>query len=165
MPDEQANLEAGTKSNVADVDRAWRVHGPNAVRFATALVGPSDAHDVTVTAFLRATGQVNWSLIERFDRYLIRAVHNEARNLARRRRRRWQRDVAAVQPVDTTDTHRDVDMLAAIADLSLQQRSVLFFAYWHDMTEAEIANTLGVSRSTVHRNLQRARASLKKAIT
>lgn len=165
MPDEQASVDGTIPSDANDVDDAWRVHGPDAVRFATALVGPSDAHDVAVAAFLRSTSQPSWRLIERFDRYLLRAVRNEARNLSRQRRRRWQRDMAAVQPSDTTDAYRDVDMLAAIADLSVQQRSVLFFAYWQDMTESEIADTLGISRGTVHRNLQRARASLKKAMT
>ncbi len=34
------------------VDDAWRAHGPGVARFATALVGPHDAHDVTTNTFL-----------------------------------------------------------------------------------------------------------------
>lgn len=146
------------------IDTAWRTHGPTALRFATAVVGPTDAHDVTTTAFLRVTQRPDWTEIEHLDRYLLRAVRNEAQNLYRERRRRWQRDLVAVRPESTTDTPTDVDLLRAVAALSVQQRSVVFLAYWHDMTEAEIADTLDLSRSTVHRTLTRARAALRKAL-
>ncbi|WP_158412427.1 RNA polymerase sigma factor [Ilumatobacter nonamiensis] len=147
------------------VDVAWRTHAPVAMRFATAVVGPIDAHDVTTTAFLRVTRQPDWTDIEHLDRYLIRAVRNQAQDLYRQRRRRWQRDLLAVRPEATTDALPDVDLLRAVASLSVQQRSVVFLAYWHDMTEAEIAETLDVARSTVHRTLTRARIALRKALT
>jgi RNA polymerase sigma-70 factor (ECF subfamily) len=147
------------------VDVAWRTHAPAAVRFATAVVGPVDAHDVTTSAFLRVTSQPGWSDIEHFDRYLIRAVRNEAQNLYRQRRRRWQRDLLAVRPEASIDSLPDVDLLRAVASLSVRQRSVVFLAYWQDMTEAEIAETLDVTRSTVHRTLARARNALRKALT
>ena len=143
---------------------AWRAHAPAAMRFATAIVGPIDAHDVTTSAFLRVT-QPGWTDIEHFDRYLIRAVRNEAQNLYRQRRRRWQRDLLAVRPDVSADLLPDVDLLRAVASLSVQQRSVVFLAYWHDMTEADIAETLDVTRSTVHRTLARARIELRKALT
>lgn len=146
------------------IDAAWREHAPAAMRFATAVVGPVDAHDVTTAAFLRATRQPNWVHVEHFDRYLIRAVRNEAQNLYRQRKRRWQRDLLAVRPEASTDALPDVDLLRAVASLSVQQRSVVFLAYWHDMTEAEIAETLDVARSTVHRTLARARIALRKAL-
>jgi len=146
------------------IDVAWRTHAPAALRFATAVVGPVDAHDVTTAAFLRVTRHPNWVDVEHFDRYLIRAVRNEAQNLYRQRRRRWQRDLLAVRPEVTTDALPDVDLLRAVASLSVQQRSVVFLAYWHDMTEAEIAETLDVARSTIHRTLARARIALRKAL-
>ena len=147
------------------VDIAWRTHAPAAMRFATAVVGPTDAHDVTTSAFLRVTQQPGWTNIEYFDRYLIRAVRSEAQNLYRQRRRRWKRDLLAARPEASTDPLPDVDLLRAVASLSVQQRSVVFLAYWHDMTEAEIAETLDVARSTIHRTLARARMALRKALT
>ncbi|HWL45066.1 MAG TPA: sigma-70 family RNA polymerase sigma factor [Ilumatobacter sp.] len=146
------------------LDEAWRTHGPAALRFATALVGPHDAHDIVTTVFVRATQQPGWESIERFDRYLVRAVRNEAQNLYRQQRRRWTRDLAALRPPATVDATPDVDLWRAIAALSVQQRSVVFLAYWHDLTEAEIADTLALSRSTVHRTLIRARVALRKAL-
>lgn len=134
------------------------------MRFATAVVGQTDAHDVTTSAFLRVTRRPEWTEIEHFDRYLLRAVRNEAQNLYRDRRRRWQRDLVAVRPESMLDTPPDVDLLRAVAALSVQQRSVVFLAYWQDMTEAEIADTLDLARSTVHRTLTRARLALRKAL-
>lgn len=147
------------------VDAAWRTHAPAAMRFATVLVGPADAHDITTTAFLRVVGQPAWTEIDRLDRYLLRAVRNEAQNLYRQRRRRWQRDLAALRPDVVADSIPDVDLLRAIAALTVRQRSVLFLAYWQDLTEAEIADTLDLTRSTVHRTVVRARTALRKALT
>ena len=150
--------------NDQEVDAAWRRCGPAALRFAMALVGPQDAHDITTTAFVRATRQPGWENIEYFDRYLLRAVRNEAQNLYRQRRRQWQRDLVAVRPETSNDVIPNVDLLRAVSALSVQQRSVVFFAYWLDMTEAEIAETLDVARSSVHRTLVRARVTLRKAL-
>ena len=59
--------------------------------------------------------------------------------------RRWRRDLAAVRPVVHGDEPIDVDVYQALARLTLRQRSVVFLAYWHDMTEAEIADVLAMS--------------------
>ena len=146
------------------IDDAWRSCGPAAMRFAIALVGPQDAHDVTTNAFLRLIRQDNWTDIEHLDRYLLRAVRNEAQNFYRERRRRWQRDLQAVAADSQRDPAADPDLIRAIGALSVQQRCVVFLAYWHEMTEAEIAETLDLARSTVHRNLVRARIQLRKAL-
>ena len=164
MDSMQRHARVGRTEDDRKLDIAWRTHAPGAMRFATAIVGPADAHDVTTTAFLRVTRQSGWTEIEHLDRYLMRAVRNEAQNLYRERRRRWQRDLLAVVPEQGADTVRDLDLLRAVAALSVQQRAVVFLAVWLDMTEAEIAGTLDVARSTVHRNLVRARTALRKAL-
>lgn len=147
------------------IDSAWRAHGPTALRLATVLVGPSDAHDITVTAFLRVIDQPNWVGLERLDLYLLRAVRNEAHNLRRQRHRRWQRDLTAVRPTSMTDPTHDLDLWRAVAALSVRQRAVVFLAYWQDMTVAQIAETLDASPGSVQRTLSRARISLRKALT
>ncbi len=146
-------------------DHAWRAHGPHALRLAAALVGPNDAHDIVTTAFLRVVAQPNWQQIDHLRAYLMRAVRNEAQNLYRSRRRRWQRDLAAVGPETASDEPVDLDIHRALARLSLRQRSVLYLAYWEDMTEAAIADELDLSRGTVHRDIRRAREQLRKALT
>lgn len=70
-----------------------------------------------------------------------------------------------MRPAVHDDARIDIDVYRALANLSLRQRSVVFFAYWEDMTEAEIAAVLDLSRGTVHRDLHNARARLRKDLT
>jgi RNA polymerase sigma factor (sigma-70 family) len=148
----------------ANLEELWRAHGPAGLRLATVLVGPADAHDVAAAAFLRAASLAGRSEIGMFRSYLLRAIRNEAHSLFRSRQRRRRRDVAALPQRFANDTIGDVDLRAAIVGLGLRQRTVLFLAYWEDMTEAAIAEMLGLSRGTVHRDLQRARDRLGKAL-
>ena len=57
-----------------------------------------------------------------------------------------------------------VDLRRRCGTFSLQQRAVVFFTYWEDMTIPTIADLLGLSTGTVHRNLTRARAHLRKTL-
>lgn len=148
-----------------DVERVWRDLGPDALRLAAAMVGPHDAHDITASAFVRATAGDDWKQVADRRAYLLRAVRNEAYNLYRTRERRWRRDIAGVRPAAQDEIHVDVDVYRALAKLSLRQRSVVFFAYWHDMTEAEIAEVLELSRGTIHRDLRMARERLRKELS
>ena len=158
--------DAGSVADPIDVvERVWREVGPDALRLAAALVGPHDAHDVMAAAFVRVAAHRDWAEIGDRRAYLMRAVRNEAQNLYRTRGRRWQRDLAAVRPASHKDTHVDVDVYRVLANLSLRQRSVVFMAYWHDMTEAEIADVLELSRGTIHRDLRMARDRLRKDLT
>ena len=147
------------------VEQAWRQLGPGALQLAAAMVGPHDAHDIAASAFLRVTASANWAQVTDRRGYLFRAVRNEAQNLYRARARRWRRDLAAVRPAIHGDELIDVDVYRALAHLTLRQRSVVFLAYWHDMTEAEIADVLAMSRSTIHRDLRLARDRLRKELS
>ena len=148
-----------------DVEQVWRELGPGALQLAAAMVGPHDAHDIAGSAFLRVTASAGWAQVTDRRAYLFRAVRNEAQNLYRARARRWQRDLAAVRPAIHGDEPIDVDVFRALARLTLRQRSVVFLAYWNDMTEAEIADVLGLSRGTIHRDLRLARDRLRKELS
>lgn len=150
---------------VGDVELVWRDLGPGALRLAAALVGPHDAQDITASAFVRVTASDDWGQVIDHRAYLMRAIRNEARNLYRARGRQWRRDIAAVRPTTQDAEHVDVDVYRALAKLSLRQRSVVFLAYWHDMTEAEIAEVLALSRGTIHRDLRMARDRLRKELS
>ncbi|HYN32726.1 MAG TPA: sigma-70 family RNA polymerase sigma factor [Ilumatobacteraceae bacterium] len=146
------------------LEDAWRAHAPAVLRFATAIVGPHDAYDIVASAFMRTTRTDSWTEIEHLDRYLMRAVRNEALNLWRQRRRQWQRDLIAVRPEAAAEVGADIDLLHAVAALTAKQRCVVFLAYWEDQSEAEIAATLELSRSQVHRILVSSRAQLRKVL-
>ncbi len=149
---------------VQNQDQLWRDHADRMLRYATFLVGPDDAQDIVVEAFLAASHTLASGPNANEESFLIGAVRNRARDLQRSRRRRWQRDLAAVGPraVDGPDTFAEVR--AAVSRLTLAQRSVVFFAYWEDRTERDIAEIMSISAGTVHRHLERARSQLGKAL-
>lgn len=142
----------------------WREHGAELVRFATVLVGPADGPDVAVDAFMHASAAAVGPAVEQPRAYLFRAVLNRAHDVRRANQRRWRRDLAAVGPSSTQGPDTYFDVRRAVSSLSLQQRSVVYFVYWLDFTEAQTAETLGVSLGTVRRHLVRARSHLRKAL-
>lgn len=131
---------------------------------ATMLVGPADAHDFAVEAFLRAAPAADRPEVSNAHAFLMRSVVNRAHDLRRSNERRWRRDLAAVGPASTSGPDSFVDVRRAVSTLSLAQRSVVFFVYWEDRTEAETADLLGVSVGTVRRHLVRARTHMRKAL-
>jgi RNA polymerase sigma factor (sigma-70 family) len=53
-------------------------------------------------------------------------------------------------------------VLAAVRRLAPRQREVLVLRYWSDMSEAQIADVLGLSRGTVKSTASRALDALEK---
>lgn len=152
------------RSPSTGADQLWRAHAADLMRFATVLVGPVDAHDITVEAFLRAAPVAESHTVTNPRAYLMRAVANHATDLHRSRERRWRRDLAAVGPASTDGPDTFLDVRRAVSSLSLAQRTVIYFVYWEDLTEREIATLLQVAPGTVRRHLVRARIHLRKAL-
>ncbi|CAB4785038.1 MAG: hypothetical protein F2735_00065 [Actinobacteria bacterium] len=147
-----------------DPDQLWRSHAADLIRFATVLVGPADAHDVAVEAFLRASAVLAGGAVADPRAYLMRAVVNHANDLRRSRERRWRRDLAAVGPSSTAGPDSFLDVRHAVSSLSLAQRTVVYFVYWEDLSESGVAALLQVAPGTVRRHLVRARTHLRKAL-
>ena len=82
-------------------DQLWREHAGDLMRFATVLVGPGDANDIAVDAFLRSAAVAAGDTVANPRAYLMLAVANHAHDLRRSRERRWRRDLAAVGPSST----------------------------------------------------------------
>ncbi len=151
---------------------AYEAWADDLVRFATVLVGPSDAADVVADAFasLLRDGD-RWSTIERPRPYLFGVVANQARMrhraVGRRRRREAYVDAVTVRPPagSPADEVAAADALRLLAGLSPQQRAVTYLAYWEDWPIDEIAGRLGVSDGTVRRQLARARAALREELS
>jgi RNA polymerase sigma factor (sigma-70 family) len=135
------------------------------VRFATGIVGPSDSRDVVSAAMLGAMWSGNWAAVRCERAYLYKAVLNESRQHLRSRERRRVAELRAADgyQVDRLPEVRP-EVLEAIGRLSVSQRAVVFLAYWEDMRPADIARTLGLSEGTVHRQLARAEARLRRVL-
>jgi RNA polymerase sigma factor (sigma-70 family) len=103
--------------------------------------------------------------------YLRTAVLNNARSTLRKRRvrRRHLRNVErpATAPGADHDVLVDDDarqVLAALDELSERQREVLVLRYWADLSEAEIATTLGISAGSVKTHAHRGTAALARIL-
>jgi RNA polymerase sigma-70 factor (sigma-E family) len=141
------------------------------VRLAVLLVDDlPTAEDVVQDAFAAAYRRhgASMSRVDNPDAYLNTAVVNAARSVLRRRRtfRAAPPRVEYGPPTDEglllAEEHSEV--LAALRRLSHRQREVLVLRYWSDLSEAQIAETLGISRGTVKSTASRALAALEKLL-
>lgn len=155
-----------------DVAALYAEHRLGLVRMAVLLVdGTPAAEDVVHDAFLalhRKLGAIRDP--QAALAYLRRSVLNGARDALRRRRtvrahlRVAEPDVgaAADEPALLADEH--ASLLAAVRTLPARDQEVLLLRYWSELSEADIAATLGISRGTVKSTASRALDKLQKAL-
>ncbi len=133
------------------------------IRFAAALVGPSGAEDVMTNAVVRAFSSRHWPAVSERRAYLYQAIVNEARHQHRSTQRRLRRESVAAPTVSTLSDSPVVhaEVLAAMRQLSVRQRAVVFLTYWQELTATEVADGLDLSTRTVERELTTARRRLE----
>ena len=140
-------------------------HAAELVRFATGLAGRTDAPDIVAEAFARLLDTDIWRATDNHRALLYRRVYLEAQSWTRSHHRRRDRERRAASTERTPDfPDLQPEVAAAVQELSPQQRAVVFLTYWEDMSEPAIADLLGLSTGTVHRNLNRARNNLRKVL-
>jgi RNA polymerase sigma factor (sigma-70 family) len=158
--------------SVRSVDRldsdeeTYRRHSTELMRFATALVGPSDAADVVSDAVVAVLSSRSWPQVEDRRAYLYKAVLNAARANGRRRGRAAEREdqAARLAPAHEPPASSVAEFLDALARLSERQRAVVFLAYWEELTPERTAAVLGISEGAVRRHLARGRMKLGEAL-
>lgn len=137
-----------------------RDRSPALYRYGYVLTGNThDADDLVQEALIRLRGA--WSRVRQHDdpigytRTIMARLHISA---WRRRRRELLRssvpDAAVNDDFDRVDIHSEV--WQALATLPPRQRAVLVLRYYENLTDAEIAETLGISRGTVRSQASRA---------
>ena len=150
-----------------DDEATYRRYATDLIRYATALVGPADAQDVMTDAVLRAFRSPGWPAVDNRRAYLDRAVLHQAtshhRSATRRRRRE---EVVAMREITPPATGADgaVDAHRALAQLSEQQRAVVYLTYWEDLDPAQIARVLQLSEGSVRKQLARSRDRLRRIL-
>ncbi|MFF5449461.1 RNA polymerase sigma factor [Streptomyces sp. NPDC012888] len=159
----------GRPPTVTDLYHAHRL---GMVRLAVLLVDDlATAEDVVqdaFTALYRRHGE-HIAEVDNALGYLRTAVVNTSRSVLRRRRtaRAWTPpapvDVPSAEDhVVVDEAHRE--LLAALGRLTPRRRQVLVLRYWADLSEAEIAETLGISRGAVKSNASRALDALERTL-
>lgn len=155
-----------------DIAQLYATQRLGLVRLAILLVDdlPS-AEDVVQDAFMALhRRQHTLRSPEAAAGYLRTSVINGCRSALRRRRVRRRHPDAelppAGQPVDdhllAAEEHERV--LSAVRTLPRRQREVLVLRYWSDLSEADIAATLGIAIGTVKSNASRGLARLEKLL-
>jgi RNA polymerase sigma-70 factor (sigma-E family) len=157
----------------SDLDQLYREHYRSLVRLAAILVDDvATCEELVQDAFvavLRRSG--GWADPDRAPAYLRSAVLNAARSHLRKQqvRRRWLRSVDAPPTAPPADGPALVDaetrqMLTALRKLPDRQRDVLVLRFYLDLSEAEIASTLGISTGSVKTHAHRGLAALATRI-
>ncbi|MEU9417296.1 SigE family RNA polymerase sigma factor [Streptomyces sp. NPDC051000] len=171
-PDARETTGYGDAPPPPTVSELYHAHRLRMVRLAVLLVDDlATAEDVVQDAFT-ALYRRHGEEIKEVDNalgYLRTAVVNTSRSVLRRRRtaRAWIPPVTADMPSAETavvldEAHREV--LAALGRLTPRRRQVLVLRYWADLSEAEIATTLGISRGAVKSNASRALDALERIL-
>ena len=147
-------------------DAFVRARLPALLRFAYAVCGdPHTAADLVQDA-LERTG-MRWDRIDRTgdpEGYVKRAIVNGRISRWRKLRRESLVDVVPEHLAYINRPGHDDTMWQLLATLPPRQRAVLVLRYYEDMSEEQIAATLGCAPGTVKSQASKALAKLRAAL-
>lgn len=145
---------------------------PGLLRYGHALTGnPHDAADLVQTVLEKVGSR--WSAVVRKDgdplAYIRRAMANAQISWWRRARREHlvaELPAAEAAAMASSDHYpfEDEPLWQALRRLPPKQRTVIVLRYYEGLSEAEIAETLGVSRGTVKSQASKAMGTLRNSL-
>lgn len=145
---------------VEDIESAYQRLYPGLVRLAFLLVDTQElAEEAVQDAFTKVYPK--WSRIDTPEAYLRTCVINACRKVQRRRR------VVRRTPdpfVEHGELHAD-HLADVVRALHSPMKEAVVLRYYLQLSEADIARTLGIAPGTVKSTLHRARALLKKELS
>jgi RNA polymerase sigma factor (sigma-70 family) len=173
--EEEELVERARNGDVTAYEQLVRTHQDLAARTAYVITGgAADAQDAVQEAFVKAyyaLGRFRGG--SPFRPWLLRIVANEAINRRRAARRQMGlalraaegrlQDDAVPSPEGAAlaqDEHRR--LVGAMNQLRPEDRLVIAYRYWFDLSESEMAEALGCARGTVKSRLSRAVARLRE---
>jgi RNA polymerase sigma-70 factor (sigma-E family) len=154
------------------VTQMYAAHYASLVRLAALLVRDSgEAEEIVQDAFVSMHSK--WRHLREPENglaYLRRSVVNKARSVHRHHAvadKHLRRETAAVRRLEPSAEERALDgdarraVMASLGALPQRQREVLVLRYYSDLTEHDIAVTLGISRGSVKSHASRGLSSLR----
>ncbi|MBN1658817.1 MAG: sigma-70 family RNA polymerase sigma factor [Anaerolineae bacterium] len=180
--DEQALIESARKGDVRAFNQLVLLYQSMAFNVAYRILSDSDAAaDATQEAFLSAYKAMRQFRGGSFKSWLLRIVTNACYDQLRYKQRRPTSSLDDL-PVEADHTYyledeselpdeyverRELNRLlqAGIADLPLEQATILVLSDVQGMSYNEIADSLDLSLGTVKSRLSRARAKLRDFLT
>ena len=163
-------VDMATQDRRADKDADFSAYmsarQPALYRTAYLLAGDhAGAEDLLQNAFAKL--YLSWDRIrdhEAIDGYVRRIMVNEHNSLWRRAWKRREHTTDTMPETGTVDTYDDGTggaLWSYISTLPPRQRSVIVLRYYEQLSEAEIADVLGISVGTVKSQASRALAGLR----
>ncbi|WP_371781569.1 SigE family RNA polymerase sigma factor [Streptosporangium subroseum] len=138
------------------------------LRYGYVLSGnPHDAADLTQEALIRLHRA--WSRVRRkhnpesYTRMIMARLHVSTWRLRRRERLVW--DLPEGPHLDVLPSEAEQGLWQALEGLPRKQRAVLVLRYYEQLTDAEIAGVLGVSRGTVRSHASLGLSKLRSAVS
>lgn len=167
-----AVMEPPPRTGATDLESVHRLHYQALVRLAALLVDDlGTCEEIVQDAFVAVYGRPDRVLSpELLPAYLRSAVLNGARSALRRRRVRERPALrlSVRSPVEPDDSAVRAEesraVLQALRALPERQRDVLALRYWGELSEAEIAATLGIAAGTVKTHAKRGLETLAGAL-
>ena len=151
-----------------DVEQLYRAQREDLVRLAGLLLDePGACEEVVQDAFVALHLHRGGVAPDRVPAYLRSSVLNAARSRLRRRRvaERLGRLRPGSPPTPEDEAvlgDRRAAVVAAVRHLPRRQQEVVVLRYWLDLSEAEIASTLGISAGSVKTHASRALAAVAR---
>jgi RNA polymerase sigma-70 factor (ECF subfamily) len=166
---ERALVRDALAGDAAAVEALFSAHWPACHRAALLITRDADAaQDIAQEAFLAAL-----AALHRFDRrrplgpWLRTIVARRAIDHSRARTARREVDGAALASAaapQPTSLRPSDELLAAIAELPADQRSVVVLRHLLELTPREVATTLDLPVGTVNSRMRRALDALRAAL-
>jgi RNA polymerase sigma-70 factor (sigma-E family) len=155
----------------AAVEELYAAHYRRLVRLSVLLVRDLEtAEEVVQDSFVAMHGR--WRRLRDPDKglaYLRQTVVNRSRSVLRHRAVEARHSPAPLPDgpgadEDALATERRTRVLDALRELPERQREVIALRYYLDLSEAQIAETLGISRGAVKSHASRGAASLRQLL-
>jgi RNA polymerase sigma-70 factor (ECF subfamily) len=170
--DESELVGRARRGEVTAYEELVRRYQGIAHRTAYLITGEAaEAEDAAQAGFVKAYGALGrFDLSRPFRPWLLRIVTNEARNLRRSAARRAALELAAAREpervapgpeAEAAVRERREALLAAVNGLGEGDREVIAMRYFLELSEAEMADVLGVAAGTVKSRLSRALGRLR----
>ena len=149
-------------------------HATQAYRVALHILrNKADAEDATQNAFVKAFTQLGrFEERSSFATWLLRIVTHEALNLHRSRQTRfafWQRQAQSVEGEETVESAvlarvEHQELWRAVNQLKTNDRLVLTLSYFMELSEAEVAEALGIKRGAARKRKHDALVRLRALV-
>ena len=147
--------------NRKDIESLFMTYYKQMYRLATSILYNEDeSKDVVSEVFARLLGMDITLRKETAEAYLMMSVRNECRNVLERKHLHERfihlLSINATEPLRTeNDVLRMEELMRYIREqLPPLSQQIFQLRYLQEMTCQEVANTLGISRQTVHVHLQ-----------